>query len=134
MTFRYLDSLPSNIFKLKYFPHSFPLDAKLGTKTFYIWRSIYQALHLLKEGLLWKIGNGEKVQIWRDKWLPKNSYGNVQCPISILPTSAMVSDLINTQTSWWDFELIQTIFTESSTKQILNLHVSIYPKDDKVIW
>lgn len=82
---------------------------------------------------MWKIGNGGKVQILEDKWLPGNSSGKVQSLISILPASAKVSNLINTQTIWWDFELIQANFTEFNTRQILNFHVNIYPKDDKLI-
>lgn len=32
--------------------------------------SIWLARDLLKEGLLWRIGDGETVRIWHDRWFP----------------------------------------------------------------
>lgn len=31
------------------------------------------SLELLKEGLIWRIGNGLKVKIWEARWVPKIS-------------------------------------------------------------
>jgi hypothetical protein len=36
------------------------------------WWGIEHGLELLKQGLLWRVGNGEKINIWRDRWLPRD--------------------------------------------------------------
>jgi hypothetical protein len=36
------------------------------------WHAIEFGLDLLKEGLIWRIGNGEKVNLWRDNWIPRD--------------------------------------------------------------
>lgn len=130
----WLNLLPSIIFRHKYFSDLSLLDAKLGNKPSYIWRSIHITLPLLKEGLLWKIGNGESVQIWRDHWLPITTFGKVQSPVSILPISYKVSNLIYKHTGWWNLELIKSIFVELEAQQILNTPLSNTSKPDKLIW
>lgn len=35
--------------------------------------SFMVAKPLLEEGFLWKVGNGENIKIWLDKWLPQSS-------------------------------------------------------------
>jgi hypothetical protein len=37
------------------------LDAKLGAKPSYAWRSIRGSCDLLKYGLIWRVGNGAKI-------------------------------------------------------------------------
>ena len=32
---------------------------------------------VLKEGIIWRIGNGENVKIWEDPWLPKGPTGKL---------------------------------------------------------
>lgn len=54
--------------KNKYFPHDDLLDAALGLNGSYSWRSIWSSKSLVKEGLIWRIGNGEKVNVYEDPW------------------------------------------------------------------
>lgn len=127
-------SLPSIIFQEKYFPTSSILNAELGSKPSYIWRSIFQALPLFKEGLLWKIGNGEKVEIWTDPWLPANTFGKVQSPISIISAFAYVFELLDRHTGWWRMDLVKSIYVESDARQILNIPTSNTSQQDTLIW
>jgi hypothetical protein len=48
-------SITAQILKAKYFPHSDFLDLNLGNRPSFIWRSIFGARELLKEGLLWRV-------------------------------------------------------------------------------
>lgn len=64
-----LDSLTAMIIKQKYFPSGELLGANLGSRPSFLWMSLVAGLGLLKEGLLWRIGNGQQVRIWDDRWL-----------------------------------------------------------------
>jgi hypothetical protein len=64
------DSITAKIMKGKYYPNGSVLDAKLGNKPSFIWRSILSSRSLIQDGLVWRIGDGSRVHIWGDKWLP----------------------------------------------------------------
>ena len=65
-----MDSLIARILKAKYFPNGKALDATLGSNPSYAWRSIFSSNELLKEGLIWSIGNWQKARICGDSWVP----------------------------------------------------------------
>jgi hypothetical protein len=64
------DSIMAKIMKGKYYPRGTVLDSQLGNKPSFIWRSIHCSRNLVQDGLIWRIGDGSKVHIWGDKWLP----------------------------------------------------------------
>jgi hypothetical protein len=64
------DNLIAEIMKAKYYPNCQAINAQLGNKPSFAWRSIYSLKDLLHEGLVWRICNGEKARIWGDKWCP----------------------------------------------------------------
>jgi hypothetical protein len=49
--------------KAKYFPKDLVVDACLGSKPSFAWRSINSSKDLFTMGLAWRIGNGDKVCI-----------------------------------------------------------------------
>uniref|UniRef100_A0A2N9G3J3 Reverse transcriptase zinc-binding domain-containing protein n=1 Tax=Fagus sylvatica TaxID=28930 RepID=A0A2N9G3J3_FAGSY len=61
-------SLISRVFKAKYFPHGEFLEANIGYRPSYAWRSIALARETLKLGLCWHIGDGQSVRIHSDPW------------------------------------------------------------------
>ena len=58
-----LDSLCARILKANYYPNSDFLNAKCKDGCSYTWRSIMQWLKVLKDGVIWHIGNGQRVGI-----------------------------------------------------------------------
>jgi hypothetical protein len=72
------DLVAGKILKAKYFPQTSFLEAKLGSKPSYVWRSIFNARGLLVEGLQWRVGDGRSIKIWGEKWLPTPSSYSVQ--------------------------------------------------------
>lgn len=46
-----LDSLVAQVLKSKYFTHDYVLEAWLGYKLSFIWKSLYSTFDSLKEGL-----------------------------------------------------------------------------------
>lgn len=59
--------LIAKVLKGRYYPRTSFLEAKLGYNCSYTWRSIFDTKHVLTEGNLWRIGDGQSIHIWRDK-------------------------------------------------------------------
>jgi ribonuclease HI len=128
------ESLAAKIIKAKYFHrHSF-LEAKLGTRPSYAWRSILEGRELFKEGCFWRIGDGKSVSIWGDKWIPRPSTYSIQSPCNILSKEAKVAKLFEEESTKWNKSLIKNIFSVEEEQIICNIPVSKYQQKDKLIW
>ena len=81
-----------------------------------------KGVDLLKEGIIWRIGNGENVRIWEDPWLPK---GLTRKPATPKGTNLLikVSELINPVTCVWDEQLICEIFWPEDANEILRIPI-----------
>ena len=74
------DSLCARVLKAKYFPSSNVLEARVKSGISYTWRSVLKGLHLLREGIIWRIGDGSQVNIWADPWIPRGETRRVITP------------------------------------------------------
>ena len=63
------NSLCARVLKSKYFPNGNILDTVFASDVSPAWRGIEFGLELLKKGLIWRVGNGRKIQITRDQWI-----------------------------------------------------------------
>ncbi|XP_042974642.1 uncharacterized protein LOC122306274 [Carya illinoinensis] len=125
-------SMVAKIFKEKYYRSGSLLETKLGHRPSYIWRNVWGALKLLKEGLRWRVGNGKSIKIWEHKWLPTPSSHCVQAPISVMNARARVSELISN--GEWDVQLIKNIFRQEEVEQICSIPISKSNAEDRLIW
>ena len=62
-------SLCARILKAKYYPNGDVLKARAGNNPSYTWRSILKGIEVLNRGIIWRVGNGRSINIWRDPWL-----------------------------------------------------------------
>jgi hypothetical protein len=70
----YPESLCARLLKAKYYPSGHLTDAVFGQNVSLCWQGITHGLELLKKGIIWRIGNGTKVRIWRGNWLPRGNH------------------------------------------------------------
>jgi len=127
-------SITAQIQKAKYFPLSNFLESNLGNRPSFIWRSIFGARELLKEGLIWRVGDGRSIKIWGDRWLPTPVTHAVQTPINSMEDTSMVEKLIDKEQSGWNSTLVRHIFSPDEAEVILNIPLSpIYPPN-RIIW
>jgi hypothetical protein len=79
-------------------------------------------VQLLKEGVVWRVGDGEHINAWLDPWIPR---GTTRRPVATrgLSIISTVSELINPITEKWDEELIRDNFTAEDTRDILSIPV-----------
>lgn len=99
-------SYVSRLFKQKYYPKSDFLQAKLSQCPSYAWRSLLVGRQLLKASLIWRIGNGNRVKVWKHQWLPRPMSYNIQSPIKFLREDAYVVELIDKTNSCWKTNLL----------------------------
>lgn len=65
------DSLLSRMLKARYFPRTSFMDACVGFQPSFTWRSILKGREALDMGLRWQVGNGAKISVFKDRWIPK---------------------------------------------------------------
>jgi hypothetical protein len=94
------NNLAGQILKAKYCPRGSFLEATIGRCPSFAWCSILSSQELLKEGLLWRIGNRNSVKNWGNKWLPSPTTYAVQSPRTMLPMDATVSAIIDLDSRW----------------------------------
>lgn len=51
--------------------------------------------------MIWRVGDGIRIKIWKDKWLPTQISQCVQSPIKNLPSDSKVQQLIDIETMLW---------------------------------
>jgi hypothetical protein len=82
----------------------------------------------------WRVGNGEHIRIWGDKWSLSPSPHLIHSPVNVLPSNVTVSSLINTNSGWWNYSLIEPVFTREEVEQICSIPISPLHQPDKVVW
>jgi hypothetical protein len=103
------DSLCARVLKAKYYPLRNLLDTSFTSAASQTWRAIEHGLELLKQGIIWRVGDGESIRIWRDNWLPRH-YGLK--PIGSMRRCRLrrVSHLIDQSSNCWDEAAVRRFF------------------------
>ena len=127
-------SLLYRVLQAKYFPRSSIMDIRCSTKASFAWRSILKTRSVIQKGARWRIGRGDSVCIWRDKWLPSPSPGLPLSPPNLLDAEACVSSLIQQSSGTWNSTLIDQIFLPSDAELIKSIPLSMRVRDDVVVW
>ena len=128
------DSLATKIIKAKYYSSGSFLSVKLGSKPSFAWRSILVGRELLEEGLFWRIGNGNSVQVQGEKLIPLPITYTTQTSNSDNGEDMMVADLLEDNPVQWKKLFIFKNFDEDEATTICNISVSRYEHEDKMIW
>jgi hypothetical protein len=127
------NSLMATILKEKYFPRVSLLEAPLGNKpSSFTWRSIWKSLKLLREGLIWRVGDGCSINLWGDCWLPSPHTYSIQSPIQNLHRDEKVNALIDPHTKWWNRDLLYELFSKEEITRICN--IAPRPGDILISW
>jgi ribonuclease HI len=119
--------------KAKYYPRGCLIDTVFSANSSYTWQSILHGLELLKKGILWRVGNGSQIRIWRDPWIPRaHSYRVTshkgRCRLK------WVSELLNSQGYGWDHDKLVRIFNQADAEMIAKINIPPRMTEDVLAW
>ncbi|XP_059431505.1 uncharacterized protein LOC132165008 [Corylus avellana] len=124
------DSLVAKIMNAKYYPDCSILEAKIGRRPSFAWRSIQSSCELLNEGLIWRVGNGCKINIWKDRWVPIPTTCKISSPPSLLNLDAKASF----RSSFFQSGDSEALFSKEEIVKILEIPTSCTNQVDLLIW
>ena len=126
--------LMGKVYKAKYFPYDDILNAKLGSNLSYAWRSIFNSLEVIRKGTRSQVGNGKRIHIWEDKWLPTPTTHKVISTPRVFNDFPMVSSLIDENHKWWKPNLVKSLFLHFEANEILKIPLSHSLLEDSLYW
>lgn len=127
------DSLFARVFKSRYFNQSEFLEAPMGSRPSYAWRSIQFGKELLIQGLRKQLGNGKSVSVWVDDWIEGDIRRRPLMKNIFVDLLLKVSDLIDFHNKCWRLSVLQELFFEEDIQRILAMK-TVFDVDDYWIW
>jgi hypothetical protein len=88
---------------------------------------------LLKQGLRWGIGDGQKTKMMTDCWVPGIHPFQMKTRVAI-PDGATVDFFMDLESGGWDPIVVSSIFEEEVASQILQIPVSRHGGEDFASW
>ena len=62
----------ARVLRAKYYPDGNILKARAKKGSSYTWQSIVPGIQTFNKGCIWRVGNGLKINIWEDDWIPQS--------------------------------------------------------------
>ncbi|XP_073152575.1 uncharacterized protein [Henckelia pumila] len=106
-------------------------DAGLGSNPSYIWRSPLWSKELLVSGLLWRVGDGKSIHIYKDRWIPsmQSELGFSVGPwIGEVTVNSLIKD------GSWDADSIWNRFNSYVAREILRIPLPQRHRNDALFW
>jgi hypothetical protein len=117
--------------KARYFKEVDLLTAEILKRSFFTWHSIVHGRDLLKEGLIWHVGDGSTIKVWTDNSIPMTSlrkpYGHK--PYKIV---TKVNELLLQNGEGWNIDKLNEVFNEEDVADILRVPVGRVGNSDYV--
>ena len=128
-----LDSLCVTILTADYFPEGNLTNASLKKGSSFTWKSVMAGMKSLRNGYIWKVKNGQNIDIWRDAWISN-------CANRIIITSRRgnllekVSDLIDPVRNGWDEDLMRQKLWPIDAQRVLATPLPMHNMPDLIAW
>lgn len=110
---QYPDSLCTQVLQAQYYPQGDITDTVFIGNGSTSWQAIEHGLEQLKQGYIWRVGDGSSIRVWRDPWIPRGSSFR---PITPKRRCRLkwVADFMQTDGSWNITLLRQHFFASSN--------------------
>ncbi|XP_012442051.2 uncharacterized protein LOC105767072 [Gossypium raimondii] len=128
------DTLCFEVLSAKYFPEGDVLHPKNIDKPSFTWKSIVKAASELYDGFGWNVGNGNKIDLWKENWgfegLSGDSIGLPRREIQ----ENRVCELLNEEKDGWNERRVREIYGDSVGDQVCNIPIIPDGPNDSRIW
>jgi hypothetical protein len=74
------DSLCARVLKAKYYHHTDILKAGPKAGSSFTLQSIVAGIRSFNKGCIWRVGNGDSINIWQDPWIPNSPSRKIITP------------------------------------------------------
>ena len=106
-------------------------ESRMGS---YAWRSILKGRDILQRGARWRVGNGEKIRIWQNHWLPRKHPPQViYSPIESIQ-NATVDLLIDRSSRQRNTEVVDGLFAPKEVEMVKNMPLAHGAAEDILFW
>lgn len=129
---QYPNTLCAQLLKAKYYPNGFLIDTVFSGNGSFTWHGIEYGLELLKQGVIWRVGNGAQIRAWRDPWIPRDSNHHPRTDQGRCRYRWVADFLLPDGT--WNIGRVQQYFSEEDTVVILKIQTSRRNEVDFVAW
>jgi hypothetical protein len=115
--------------RAKYYLDGDILKAGPKAGSSFTWQSILAGITTFKCDYIWRVSNGEKINIWSDPWIPSSPDRKVLSPRGGA-VYTKVSDLIDPITAQWDSDPLYSLFGDVDVHRILQIPLHRQGFDD----
>jgi hypothetical protein len=127
------DSLCAQVLQAKYYPDGNILKAGPKAGSSFTWQSILAGITTFKRGYIWRVGNGDKINIWTDPWISCSPNRMItSCRGNSIYTK--VSELIDPITGQWDLDILNSLFNSLDVARIMSIPINTQGFDDFIAW
>ncbi|KAL8146995.1 hypothetical protein AgCh_004640 [Apium graveolens] len=127
------NTLVSRVYKARYFSNVHFLDAELGNNPSFIWRSVWEAKGVVRDGVRWNLGSGETIEIRNQPWLQDKDNPYISTELQG-PKNITVSSLMAVGERRWDIDIVADLFNLRDQQCILNMRIGDENEEDSLYW
>lgn len=109
------------------------MNATCPAGSSYTFQSIIRGCDLLRAGLVWRIGDGMKVNIHHDQWIPWNGSLTL-VGAELVPGLTKVRHLLDHSGLRWDEQKVDAMFSADDARDIKQIIVGGSGVDDCLAW
>lgn len=127
------DSFVARVLKGKYFANSNVLQASVGNKPSFVWRSLMWGRDLLCKGLRLRIGSGLLTSVFDDPWIPSDFCFRTITLKPIFGGDMKVHEFIGAD-GCWNIAKLNDFLWEEDVHKILTIPLGVSGGPDRWIW
>ena len=129
----YPASLCARVLKARYFPDNSIMSATCPSGGSFTFRSILHGRDLLLEGLIWRVGDGSKINVHHDNWIPRSGSMNPLGAVYVQRVTRVV-DLLSPDGTSWSSARVDEMFSPDDAADIKQIAVGGPGTEDTLAW
>ncbi|KAL0695177.1 hypothetical protein Bca4012_062357 [Brassica carinata] len=128
-------SLLAKFLKSRYFKEVEFLEAPMGDRPSFAWRSLLFGRELLKKGLRPRVGDGLNTRFWLDRWIedPEEGLRAPWIKNQVFDVNLRASSLIDVNSKRWNLSSLEEVFVQGEVK-ILMRNQPVIERPDFFTW